>query len=161
MRYIAENGHQRYEIELDAFTKDVGLSSDMKRRFEGLSTIFKHVDETVWYKILFDLDYGYWKLIEAGQSDEILQKLRRGCTVTTLRDGRKNLMPTAFTNVSCISMHFGSFGRKAVRRSSSRYESNPSGRSTTWTRFQTCAEGGRHEGTASVWGHKVIQTGRP
>lgn len=75
MRYIAVNGHQRYEIELDAFTKDVGLSSDMKRRFEGLSTIFKHVDETVWYKILFDLDYGYWKLIEAGQSDEILQKL--------------------------------------------------------------------------------------
>lgn len=145
MRYIAENGHQRYEIELDAFTKDVGLSSDMKRRFEGLSTIFKHVDETVWYKILFVLDYEYWKLIEAGQSDEILQKLLRGCIVTTLRDGRKNLMPTVSTNVSCIPMHFGSFGRKTVRRSSSRYESSPTGRSTTWTRFQTYVEGGWHE----------------
>ena len=75
MIYIAENGHQRYEIELDAFTKDVELSSDMKRRFVGMSTIFKHVDETAWNKVLSVLSREYWKALEDGRKDEYVQKL--------------------------------------------------------------------------------------
>lgn len=75
MRYIAENGHQRYEIELDAFTKDVELSSDMKRRFVGLSTIFKNIDNYAWFEVAVALNEEYMKALEDGRKDKHVQEL--------------------------------------------------------------------------------------